>query len=70
MTKREKRVVDAFIRCVESGEFTPNYAILLIEDDKRYGWLSDTAKDAFYEALDALEPEEAEAVSEAEEPEE
>ena len=70
MTKREKRVVDAFIRCVESGEFTPDYAILLIEDDKRYGWLSDAAKDAFYEALDALEPEEAEAVSETEEPEE
>ena len=66
MTKREKRVVDAFIRCVKSGEFTPDYAILLIEDDKRYGWLSDAAKDAFYEALDALEPEEAE----TEEPEE
>lgn len=66
MTKREKRVVDAFIACVKSGEFTPDYAILLIEDDKRYGWLSDTAKDAFYEALDALEPEE----TETEEPEE
>lgn len=55
MTKREKRVIDAFVACVKSGEFTVEYAVILIEDNQRYGWLSDAAKDAFYEAI---EPEE------------
>lgn len=52
MTKREQRVVNAFISCVKSGEFTLAYAITLIEDNQRYGWLSDAAKDAFYEAVE------------------
>lgn len=55
MTKRETRVINAFIDCILTGEFTVNYAITLIENDEKYGWLSDEAKDAFYEAL---EPEE------------
>lgn len=57
MTKREQRVINAFINCVKSGEFTEDYAITLIEDNARYGWLSNAAKDAFYEALEG-EPEE------------
>lgn len=57
MTKREKRVIDAFITCVKSGEFTAEYAVILIEDNQRYGWLSDAAKDAFYEAIENI-PEE------------
>lgn len=61
MTKREKRVIDAFINCVRSGEYSLDYAILLIEDNQRYGWLSETAKDAFY---DAVLPEEEEPVTE------
>ena len=52
MTKREKRVINAFIACVKSGEFTAEYAVILIEDSQRYGWLSDTAKNAFYEAIE------------------
>lgn len=56
MTRREKRVVDAFINCIKHGEYTEEYAITLIEDNARYGWMSETAKDAFYEALDALHP--------------
>lgn len=48
MSKRERRVINAFINCVKNGEYTLSYAILLIEDDERYGWLSDAAKDAFY----------------------
>ena len=52
MTKREKRVINAFITCVKTGEFTEEYAILLIEDTQRYGWLSDAAKEVFYNALD------------------
>ena len=52
MTKREKRVITAFINCVLHGEYTLDYAITLIEDNERYGWLSDAAKDAFYEAFE------------------
>ncbi len=52
MTKRETRVVNAFITCVKSGEFSQEYATLLIEDNQRYGWLSETAKNAFYDAIE------------------
>ena len=59
MTKREKRVINAFINCVKSGEYSIDYAILLIEDNSKYGWLSEAAKEAFYEAvLPDEEPEE------------
>ena len=57
MTKRETRVIDAFIRCVRAGEFTEEYAIVLIENNRAYGWLSDAAKDYFYEELDKLHPQ-------------
>lgn len=57
ITKREKRVVDAFINCIVHGDYTEDYAITLIEDESRYGWLSDAAKDYFYEELDKLHPE-------------
>lgn len=52
LTKREQRVINAFITCVKSGEFTLDYAIILIEDAQRYGWLSDAAKDVFYGAVE------------------
>ena len=57
MTKREKRVIHAFTNCVKSGEFTPEYACLLIEDSSKYGYLSDEAKESFYEAIDSYEAE-------------
>ena len=57
MTKREQRVINAFITCVKSGEFTEEYAILLIEDTQRYGWLSESAKEVFYNALEPIETE-------------
>lgn len=53
MTKREQRVIRAFINCVKSGEYTLSYAILLLEDDERYGWLSEEAKEVFYAEFDA-----------------
>lgn len=56
LTKREQRVIKAFINCVVNGEYTLDYAILLIEDQARYGWLSDAAKDVFYETVEP-EPE-------------
>lgn len=57
MTRREKRVITAFINCIKNGEYTADYAITLIEDSARYGWLSEAAKEAFYAALDEMEPE-------------
>ena len=51
MTKREQRVIQAFLNCIAHGEFSVDYAITLIEDNQRYGWLSDAAKEAFYAAL-------------------
>lgn len=57
MTKRESRVIKAFLNCIRSGEYTEDYAITLIEDQARYGWLPDEAKDYFYEELDKLNPE-------------
>lgn len=48
MSKREQRVINAFINCVRNGEFSEDYAITLIEDNQRYGWLSDEAKEEFY----------------------
>lgn len=70
MTKREKRVITAFINCVLHGEYTLDYAIILIEDNARYGWLSDAAKDVFYEAFEPEEETEPEEESEPVESEE
>ena len=64
MTKRESRVINAFINCVKSGEYSLDYAILLIEDNTRYGWLSEEAKEVFYEAVEPEEePDEEEATT-------
>ena len=60
MTKREERVIRAFESCVGDGQFTADYAITLIEDNQRYGWLSEGAKEAFYTWLDEWEAEQAE----------
>lgn len=60
MTKREKRVINAFLNCIAHGEYTVDYAITLIEDRERYGWLSNMALDTFYEELDKLYPEDEE----------
>ena len=58
MTKRESRVINAFLNCIRRGEYTEDYAITLIEDNARYGWLSETAKNYFYDELDKLFPSE------------
>ena len=54
MSRRETRVINAFLNCIKHGEYSVAYAITLIEDNQRYGWLSDTAKDYFYEQIDAM----------------
>lgn len=61
MTKRETRVINAFLNCIRHGEYSVDYAITLIEDQSKYGWLSDAAKDYFYEQI---EPEEEEPTEE------
>lgn len=48
MSKRENRVINAFINCVKRGEYTFEYACLLIEDTQRYGYLTNEAKEIFY----------------------
>ena len=53
--KRERRVIEAFINCVKTGEFTIEYAIVLLEDQSKYGWLSDAAKEYFYEQIEPTE---------------
>lgn len=48
MLKRETRVINAFINCVESGNYSLDYAITLIEDNNKYGYLTEEAKEVFY----------------------
>lgn len=55
MSKREKRVIKAFVNCVKSGEFTFDYACVLIEDTDKYGYLSDEAKESFYKEFEQKE---------------
>lgn len=49
MNKREKRVVDAFVNCIKRGEFSIDYADVLIADQSKYGWLSNAALDYYEE---------------------
>ena len=67
LTKREQRVVSAFINCVRHGEYTEDYAVTLIEDNQRYGWMSEAAKETFYDELDKLHVVVEEPVEEPEE---
>lgn len=48
MTKREKRVISAFVNCVKTGQYTFDYAVTLIENTEKYGYLTDEAKETFY----------------------
>lgn len=60
MTRRETRVINAFINCVRRREYTLEYAITLIEDNQRYGWLSEAAKEYYYAAFEEEEEPEPE----------
>lgn len=48
MSKRETRVINAFISCVEKGEYSLEYATTLLEDNNKYGYLTEEAKEVFY----------------------
>ena len=52
MNKRESRVINAFISCVKNGEFSFAYAVTLLEDSNKYGYLTDDAKESFYSAFE------------------
>ena len=52
MTERERRVIEAFLKTVRDRNETKEYVIILMEDEQRFGWLSDTAKQYFYDHVD------------------
>lgn len=54
LSKREKRVIDAFVNCIAHGEFTIDYADVLIADQSKYGWLSEQALDYYEEQTEPL----------------
>jgi hypothetical protein len=62
MMKREERVINAFIECVKKGEFSLEYAVTLIEDNNKYGYLTDEAKEVFYKAFETPENVESEVI--------
>ena len=55
MNKREQRVINAFLNCIKYGEMSADYAVTLIEDNSKYGWLSNEAKETFYNNLPVSE---------------
>lgn len=58
MKKREKRVIDAFVNCIKHGEFSVDYADVLIADQSKYGWLSEAALDYYEEQTEQFREEE------------
>lgn len=63
---RSERVINAFINCVKTGQYPIDYAITLIEDNQKYGYLTQEDKDVFYAEFGLLEEQE-ESVDETEE---
>ena len=57
MSKRELRVIKAFINCVKSGQYTFDYAVTLIENTEKYGYLTDEAKEMFYNEFEEIPTE-------------
>lgn len=55
MSKRESRVIKAFINCVKTGQYTFDYAVTLIENTEKYGYLTDDAKEVFYSEFEENE---------------
>lgn len=64
MSKREQRVIKAFINCVKSGEYSFDYATTLIENTEKYGYLSETAKEEFYAVFETEETVQEESTAE------
>lgn len=62
MSKKEQRVVNAFINCVKMGEYSYDYAVTLINNAEAYGYLTDEAKEVFYKAFETPENVESEVI--------
>ena len=58
LRKKDKRVVDAFVNCIKHGEFSVDYADVLIADQSKYGWLSEAALDYYEEQTEQFREEE------------
>lgn len=58
MTKRMKRVIEAFVNCIKHGEFSVDYADVLISDQSKYGWLNEAALDYYEELTEEFRAEE------------
>lgn len=58
MTKRMKRVIEAFVNCIKHGEFSVDYADVLISDQSKYGWLNEAALDYYEELTEEFRTEE------------
>ena len=58
MSKRMKRTVDAFVNCIKHGEFTIDYADVLIADQSKYGWLSEQALEYYEEQTEQFREQE------------
>ena len=56
MTKREQRVITAFINCVENNEYSLDYATTIMERQDTYGYLTEQAKDVFYKKFGIEKP--------------
>lgn len=52
---RAKRVIKAFINCVKTGQYTLDYATVLIEDNEKYGFLTEEDKNKFYNEFGMVE---------------
>lgn len=48
MNKRQERVIRAFVNCVKNGQYSFDYAVTLIENNEKYGYLTEEAKEIFY----------------------
>lgn len=55
MSKKEQRVINAFINCVKSGEYSYDYAVTLINNTEAYGYLTEEAKEVFYKEFETPE---------------
>ena len=60
MTSKEARIIKAFKSAVTSGQYEPWYATLLMMDTQRFGWISESVKEEFYDWLDEYEESHAE----------
>lgn len=60
LPRRMKRLIDAFVNCIKHGEFSIDYADVLISDQSKYGWLNDAALDYYEEQTEQFREEEEE----------